>query len=495
MAAAGIRNIDATGRDVVVASAPVALLERVFACSFYAYKHVASGKIMTRHFGTLQTPEHLNNIVDFVSGLTELYEPSSIKSVRRTMNPEAEATKRNDVTAGYVIPAVLRNMYKIPSTVSGAQKSSICVAEFQDDASYSPSDLTWWNSQVGEKAQVSKTVGPFSPTYPDGEATLDTQYAFALALNAQSWFWTVSGWMYEFATALVNTPNPPLVVSMSWGWPEPLQCQIASCSDSKSYVTRVNNEFMKITALGVSLLASSGDQGAPGDGNSNCFSTTSPLSTIFPGASPWVTSVGATMLNPQGTPSSITYNQPACQSFACSTITSEVACSYPGALITSGGGFSNYVPRPDWQSTAVQAHLNNPAANLPPAQYFSKNNRAFPDVAANGHAYLIGITNPGSSVALEQVDGTSCSAPAFGAVISLLNDDRMGRGLKPLGFLNKMLYSAPTNAYQDITSGNNFATENCVAQYGYTCTAGWDPVTGLGTPNFPNLLSYVRTLQ
>jgi hypothetical protein len=32
--------------------------------------------------------------------------------------------------------------------------------------------------------------------------------------------------MYEFATDLLNTTNPPLVVSMSWGWPEPMQCQV-----------------------------------------------------------------------------------------------------------------------------------------------------------------------------------------------------------------------------------------------------------------------------
>lgn len=491
MAAAGIRSIDATGRDVVVASAPVSLLERVFGCSFYAYKHVSSGKMMTRHYGTLATPEHLSGIVDFVSGLTELYEPSHLKPSRRAKS-EGAAAKRNDVSAGYIIPAVLRNMYAIPSNAVGTQKASICVAEFQDDASYSPSDLTWWNQQVGENAKVAKNVGPFSPTYPDGEATLDTQYAFALAPNSEAWFWTVSGWMYEFATALYNTPNPPLAVSMSWGWPEPLQCQISSCTNSKDYVSRVNNEFMKITALGVSLFASSGDQGAPGDGNANC--QTNDLSTIFPGASPWVTSVGATMLDPSGTPSSVTYNQPACQSFTCSAIKSEVACSYPGALITTGGGFSNYVPRPAWQNAAVEAHLKNPNANLPPAQYFSANNRAFPDISANGHAYLIGITNQGSPVGLEQVDGTSCSSPVAAAIFTLANAERLAAGKKPLGFLNKLLYSAPASTWQDITSGNNFATESCVNQYGFTCTTGWDPVTGLGTPNFPKLLAYIRTL-
>jgi tripeptidyl-peptidase-1 len=280
---------------------------------------------------------------------------------------------------------------------------------------------------------------------------------------------------------------------MAWGWPEPRQCEVGSCTDSKTYVTRVNNEFLKITSMGVSLLASSGDQGAPGDSNANCVSASTPLSTIFPGASPYVTSVGATMLDASATPGSITFSQPACQQFPCSAITQEVSCSYPGALITSGGGFSNYVQRPAWQNTAVQAYLNNPAAKLPPSNYFSAANRAFPDVSANGHAYLIGISNFGQ-FGLEQVDGTSASSPVFASVISLLNDDRLANGKKPLGFLNPILYKAPANAFQDITKGNNYATESCVSNYGFTATQGWDAVTGLGTPNWSGLYNYVRTL-
>lgn len=284
MAAQGIRGADATGRDVIVASASVTMLERLFGAQFFQFKH-ESGKIQIAHIGELATPTELAHVIEFVSGF-ELFEPSHIKSVRKPAD-----VRRNDVSAGYIIPAVLRNMYGIPATFRGPQISSICVAEFQDDASYNPQDLQWWNSQVGEKTVVNKNVGPFAPQFPDGEATLDVQYAFSLALNASSWFWTVQGWMYEFATALANTPNPPLAVSMSWGWPEPRQCEVGSCTDSKNYVTRVNTEFLKITTMGVSLMASSGDQGAPGDSNANCGSTSTPLSTIFPGASPYVTSV------------------------------------------------------------------------------------------------------------------------------------------------------------------------------------------------------------
>lgn len=72
--------------------------------------------------------------------------------------------------------------------------------------------------------------------------------------------------MYEFAVDLVGTPNPPLIVSMSWGWPEPRQCEIDSCDSDASdaselYVAKTNVEFQKAGLLGISLLAASGDQG------------------------------------------------------------------------------------------------------------------------------------------------------------------------------------------------------------------------------------------
>lgn len=490
LASVGIRGADATGRDVVVASASVSTLEKAFGCSFYSYKHLSSGKVMTSHFGTLSFPDALSEIVDFVSGLTELWEPSHLKYHGRPL-VESNSLKRNDVSAGYVIPAVLRNIYGIPSKIdSGEQlKSSVCVAEFQGTGSWNPDDLAFWNQQMSEKAFVNKTLGPFTPQYPSTEATLDVQYAFATSLNAESWVWIVQGWMYEFATALMNTPNPPLVVSMSWGWPEPRQCQFGSCTDSKHYVERVNTEFLKITGMGVTLLASSGDQGAPGDTNTDC-NPWGVLSTIFPGASPYVTSVGATMLDTKAKPSPIVFKQPFCSTYPCAAITEEVACSYPAAIITSGGGFSNYVQRPSWQNEAVHAHLINPSAKLPPADYFSRGNRAFPDVSANGHAYIIAIGKQ-----LIMVDGTSCASPVFAGVVALLNTHRAAQGKKPLGFINPMLYKAPANAFIDIVKGNNYATEACVNEYGYTTTVGWDPVTGLGTPNWSGLYNYVNNLH
>jgi kumamolisin len=76
------------------------------------------------------------------------------------------------------------------------------------------------------------------------------------------------------------------------------------------------------------------------------------------------------------------------------------------------------------------------------------------------------------------VGGTSAVTSLWAALIALINQ-RLGH---PMGYLNPLLYSgqiANSGAFHDITSGNNGA---------YQARRGWDPCTGLGTPNGAKLL-------
>merc|ERR1711920_642663 len=88
------------------------------------------------------------------------------------------------------------------------------------------------------------------------------------------------------------------------------------------------------------------------------------------------------------------------------------------------------------------------------------------------------------------VGGTSASTPSWGAVISLLNEICLSSsgGSKTLGFINPLLYKN-ADAFNDITKGTNAIGNN--APSGWKATAGWDAVTGLGTPKFSSLQSVV----
>jgi kumamolisin len=58
---------------------------------------------------------------------------------------------------------------------------------------------------------------------------------------------------------------------------------------------------------------------------------------------------------------------------------------------------------------------------------------------------------------------------------------------KPVGFLNPLLYTpGGMTTFHDITVGGNG---------GYNCAPGWDPCTGLGSPDGAQLLSVLSSGQ
>ena len=53
-----------------------------------------------------------------------------------------------------------------------------------------------------------------------------------------------------------------------------------------------------------------------------------------------------------------------------------------------------------------------------------------------------------------------------------------------MGFLNPWIYQN-ADAFNDVTQGTNTGG----GKYGFTAVAGWDPATGVGTPNFTAMVA------
>jgi tripeptidyl-peptidase-1 len=208
-----------------------------------------------------------------------------------------------------------------------------------------------------------------------------------------------------------------------------------------TYVARVNTEFSKVAALGVSTFGASGDSGAHGRTDGGCTATI--LHPDFPACSPWLTAVGATMetndsLLPAAQAPPICAGSFGSPVYCIQGNGTEVAVSYDVASFTSGGGFSWDAPMPSWQQTAVQAYLTSQQNNLPPAAMFNPSGKAFPDIAAIGHNFLImSDTTPGDA---QPVGGTSVASPVVASLFSLLNQVALKVTGKPLGFVSPLLY-------------------------------------------------------
>ena len=164
------------------------------------------------------------------------------------------------------------------------------------------------------------------------------------------------------------------------------------------------------------------------------------------------------------------------------TDSGERAVSQPGSgpanAYYSGGGFSNIFPVPSYQASAVKNFMKKYAPKYGPNVYNDTGNaRGYPDVAAIG--LKVATVFNGTTLG---VGGTSASAPIFAGIVTLLNEARIAKGKGPVGFLNPTMYKNP-GAFNDITIGNN---PGCGTGE-FNATPGWDPVTGLGTPNFQKL--------
>jgi len=84
--------------------------------------------------------------------------------------------------------------------------------------------------------------------------------------------------------------------------------------------------------------------------------------------------------------------------------------------------------------------------------------------------------------------GTSASTPVVGAIFARLNALRLGRGGKPLGFLNPWIYKH-ASAFNDVTKGVNDHEHK--RNGGFHAAVGWDPASGVGTPNWPKLVAAI----
>ncbi|KAJ7491014.1 subtilisin-like protein [Mycena latifolia] len=439
--------------DWISISVPAAKANELIKADFSVFTHTASGQESIR---TLEysIPASLQDHIKLVTPTTSFNAPrragpvlvQSKASVPVPQGPTSAATAAG--CSSTITPTCLQSMYQIPTTAATNKTGKIGVAGF-DDQFANQADLTQFLK--AQRPDMSSTTA-FTLTSVDGgtnsqtrsqagvEANLDIQYTVGLATGVPVTFVSVGettkdgadeGFL-DIITALIAETAPPQVLTTSYGFN-------TEADLSKTLTFAMCDSYMQLAARGVSILFASGDGGVAATPGETC--TNKPFLPTFP-TCPFVTLVGATAGSPES-----------------------------GAGL-SAGGFSNYFPQQIWQATAVNAYIASIGTEY--AGRYNTTGRAFPDISASGeNVWIVQDASTGL------VDGTSCSSPIFASVIGLLNNELLNAGKPVLGYLNPWLYANP-GAFNDITTGSN---PGC-GTTGFPAKAGWDPVTGLGSPNY-----------
>ena len=242
---------------------------------------------------------------------------------------------------------------------------------------------------------------------------------------------------------------------------------------------------------GVTVLGSSGDGGTANVKKSpvsgpNGFPLIDHPTVEWPASDPLVTGVGGTNLCTDATNTTTRVLDNVSPPAACQNQpNTEVAWA------GSGGGFSSVFARPPYQaslpagSTAIAAGTRGvPDIALQSAPRTGQ--LVFLSLPPDGNGGLRCGTTP-CSTGWYDIGGTSLACPEWAGLIAIA-DQIKGHGL---GLINPALYQLASNPatyakdFYDVTTGKNQTVSSIP---GYPATTGWDPVTGLGTPNAANLL-------
>ncbi|XP_021394447.2 tripeptidyl-peptidase 1 [Lonchura striata] len=424
------------------------------------HRYVQGQRSLLRSPLPYSVPAELAEHLDFVGGLHRF--PTEHKAISRARARKDAKLARASFHLG-VTPAVLRQRYNMTGGDVGLlPNNSQACAQFLEQY-FHQADLAefmqLFGSGFAHRTQVDRVVGHQGRGKAGLEASLDVEYIMSTGANVSTWVFSNAGRhesqepFLAWLLLLSNMSALPWVHSVSYGDDED--------SLSYAYMERVNTEFMKAAARGLTILFASGDDGAGcrrEHGGNHTFRPS------FPASSPYVTTVGGT-------------------SFKNPFLVTEEVTDY-----ISGGGFSNVFPMPEYQAAAV-GHFLHSASKLPPSSYYNSSGRAYPDLAALSDNYWV-VTN---RIPLPWVSGTSASTPVVAGMVALINDRRLQRGLAPLGFLNPVLYQLQKqglgDAFYDVIQGCHLSClDGTVQGQGFCATPAWDPVTGWGTPNFPRLL-------
>ena len=427
----------AVNRLVLDVRGPTLAIEKAFGVTMQLYQHPTESR--TFYAPNIEPSVDASLPIQGIEGLSNFDRPRPA-DFRPASNPQYPIPNATGSSPqGTFLGSDIRAAYAPGVTLDGTGQT-VGILEF---STYNLSDIQFYFSNVKQPLKVPVVNAALDDIDQCGksctggtlESAMDIELVISMAPNLSAVI------VYEgvYPVDILNqmaADNVAKQLSCSWVW-----------ADDAYFVDPIFQEF---AAQGQNFFTSSGDGGGATPHLCTNFTNCSP--SPFPAEDPYVTTVGGTMLttaSPGGTWQSET--------------------SWP----SSGGGISAHsFPIASYQVPLIDS-----------ANQGSTTIRNYPDVSAIADSVYFC-----SSGDCMNSGGTSASAPVWAGFLALVNQQTGGSSI---GFLNPSIYALAqgsnyANDFHDITTGNNF---NPNSPNAYSAVAGYDLVTGLGTPNGQNLIN------
>jgi hypothetical protein len=280
LAANGITvSWESAHQDYIKASAPISKWEQLLDSKFYQWEDHSRGVKRFMHRAEqyslpAEVKPHLFAVFNTVQ-VPPVFKPK----YQRLTNSDAEPSFKTSFTVkpskdyktlrgkksatavdGYVTVQFLNEFYDITSNEGDATMSQSVFAT--DGRGFSPTDLTLFQDYYSLPAQACEAPYGYSVEdcgYYCYKGSVDVQYMMGVAQQTTTIYWYVTedqatdpfvAWVTEIA----NSANPPQTNAITYGSTEQFL--------GVDILGAFNTEAMKLTSMGVTVTASSGESGA-----------------------------------------------------------------------------------------------------------------------------------------------------------------------------------------------------------------------------------------
>ena len=287
--------------EYITASAPIMVWEKIFNTEFFIFHQT-----------------HRTGRVEKLVRAEEYWIPkaleSHIESVLNTIQmpyrlsgnlPKVESISKLGTSQfhtsgllypGYITPLKIRQYYNMSNTVEGSSASTQAVFASTDQY-YSPVDLKFFQVNLAppERPVTTNTVPKYSNDTvckidPSSCSTSDgaLQYLMSTSGVSPTTYWYSNLSFSDWLVSVSNTAHPPLVLSISYATDE--------SSTSKAELNAFTTAAIKLSTMGVTIVAASGNDGAVGEDVTYSGVGSCRYAPTFPASNPFVVSVGSTMV-------------------------------------------------------------------------------------------------------------------------------------------------------------------------------------------------------